>query len=332
VINCMPAVAPLLTITRGVPGCGKTTYAQKWVQDDTRNRSRLNRDDLRETMHGGSHGYPRELEDAVTVAHHAAVTALLLAGRDVITDDMNLSNKQVKAWMELARAAGADFDIVDLTNVPVETCIERDAARGNLGGHSVGAEYITQKHQQFIKGRAYPLPRPELKDPELQEIGRRYAVPLGKPKAVLVDLDGTMALMNGRGPFDWHRVGEDLANETVMRIVAMLADVNTYYEEIGDEEDMVEIIFMSGRDEVCRRETQDWLVKHGFSYTYPLFMRPSLPDGVNQPKDSIVKLALFDEHIRDNYEVVAVFDDRDQVVEMWRSIGLTCLQVAPGPF
>jgi hypothetical protein len=27
-----------------------------------------------------------------------------------------------------------------------------------------------------------------------------------------------------------------------------------------------------------------------------------------------------------------VLDDRDQVVTMWRGLGLTCLQVAPGDF
>ena len=33
---------------------------------------------------------------------------------------------------------------------------------------------------------------------------------------------------------------------------------------------------------------------------------------------------------KDNVE--AVFDDRQKVVDMWREIGLTCMQVAPGNF
>jgi hypothetical protein len=36
--------------------------------------------------------------------------------------------------------------------------------------------------------------------------------------------------------------------------------------------------------------------------------------------------------VRDNFDVQFVLDDRDQVVEMWRAMGLTCLQVAPGNF
>jgi hypothetical protein len=37
-------------------------------------------------------------------------------------------------------------------------------------------------------------------------------------------------------------------------------------------------------------------------------------------------------HIRPNYDVKYVIDDRDQVVDMWRSLGLRVLQVAPGNF
>jgi len=49
-------------------------------------------------------------------------------------------------------------------------------------------------------------------------------------------------------------------------------------------------------------------------------------------KDRIVKLELFNEHIRHNYRVVAVWDDRKQVVEMWRALGLTVFHVADGNF
>lgn len=49
-------------------------------------------------------------------------------------------------------------------------------------------------------------------------------------------------------------------------------------------------------------------------------------------KDSIAKHELFDEHIRDRYRIAFVLDDRDQVVKMWRSLGLTVFQVADGTF
>ena len=318
-----------LTITRGLPGSGKTTYAKRWVSEDANHRSRLNRDDFREMLHGGPHGYDRALEQAVTFAHQGAVKCLLLAGRDVICDDMNLANRQVKDWMKLAAEAKANFAVVDFTNVTIDECIKRDLARAGDGGHFVGAQYITKKYEQFIKGKPYPLPLPELSAGQYVE---PYVAPKGKPKCILVDIDGTMALMNGRGPFDWHRVGEDLPNGPVVDLVHIIADhLPPDGERWGVPPEQIEVIFMSGRDEVCREETEIWLDRLGF-FSHKLFMRPSLPDGVQQPADSVVKLALFDEHIRHNYDVQFVLDDRQQVVDMWRRLGLTCLQVAPGDF
>jgi predicted kinase len=314
-----------LIITRGLPGSGKTTYAKKWVGENTSLRARVNRDDLREILHGGAHGYPRELESSVTFAHQASVRALLMSGKDVIVDDMNLQNKQVKAWMKVANEAKAGFEVVDFTNVTVGTCIDRDKSRFLQGGRHVGEEYITKKYQQFIKGRPYPLPMPEEPAKAYRE---PYVPPKSARKCILVDIDGTMALMNGRGPFEWWRVGEDLPNQAIVDLVW------AYYRSPWVKD--VELIFMSGRDEVCRPETTKWLTELGFPVNQftgiKLFMRPSLPDGVQQPADHVVKLALFDEHIRYNYNVQFVLDDRNQVVDMWRELGLTCLQVAPGDF
>ena len=50
-------------------------------------------------------------------------------------------------------------------------------------------------------------------------------------------------------------------------------------------------------------------------------------------KDALIKREIYERHIADLYDVVMVFDDRDQVVAMWRDeLGLTCFQVAPGAF
>ena len=88
-----------------------------------------------------------------------------------------------------------------------------------------------------------------------------------------------------------------------------------------------EILIVSGRDEVCRFKTYHWLINNNVSPGY-LFMRP---EG-NTEEDSVIKKRIFDEHIRDNYQVLFVLDDRKKVVNMWRSLGLTTLQVADGDF
>jgi hypothetical protein len=59
-----------------------------------------------------------------------------------------------------------------------------------------------------------------------------------------------------------------------------------------------------------------------------LFMRPA----GDTRKDSIVKREIFDAEIAHRWRVIGVFDDRRQVVRMWRALGLTVFQVAEGDF
>lgn len=61
---------------------------------------------------------------------------------------------------------------------------------------------------------------------------------------------------------------------------------------------------------------------------WELFMRPA----GDTRNDAVVKLELFDQHIRDRYDVLRCYDDRARVVAAWRSIGLTVFQVADGNF
>ena len=139
--------------------------------------------------------------------------------------------------------------------------------------------------------------------------------------AWLCDIDGTLALKGDRSPYDWARVSEDAPNKPVITVARALAARSG-------------LIYMSGRMEQCREATRMWL------HTYvclaglctcaaPLLMRK---DGDNRP-DQIIKRELFERHVVGLYEVEGVLDDRDKVVAMWRNeLGLTCLQVAPGPF
>lgn len=138
-----------------------------------------------------------------------------------------------------------------------------------------------------------------------------------KPKAIIVDIDGTLAKMNGRSPFDWSRVGEDKVNEPIKDIVLAYKKAMKCI-----------VIIFSGRDGVCRTETINWLIENRIYYD-KLFMR----EVGNNEKDSVIKRRLFDTHVKDKYDVQFVLDDRNQVVDMWRKdLGLTCLQVDYGDF
>jgi len=129
-------------------------------------------------------------------------------------------------------------------------------------------------------------------------------------RAVIIDIDGTLALRRTgpgeRSPFDWGRVGEDLPNPPVIELAQVLAASSRYM-----------MIVMSGRDEVCRRQTEMWLDAQQVPFDV-LLMRAAK----DNRKDAIVKEELYRRHIEGRYEVAFVVDDREQVITMWRSLGL----------
>lgn len=143
------------------------------------------------------------------------------------------------------------------------------------------------------------------------------------PDCVLVDIDGTVALMGKgiegrRGPYDLDRVSEDDPNEPIIDLVRVLRAAG--YPPV----------FLSGRDDHCWTETLNWLVDVGASDgNDPLFMRTT----GDYRADTIVKRELYEEHVVPYWRVKWVLDDRNSVVRMWRDeLGLTTLQVADGDF
>ncbi len=136
------------------------------------------------------------------------------------------------------------------------------------------------------------------------------------PKAVICDLDGTLALMNGRNPFDASSCENDLLNVPVNRVLEN-------YRKLG-----YKIILLSGRQDQFREQTERWLLQHGVGYEV-LLMRKFK----DNRKDSIIKREIFEEHIRGTYFIELVLDDRNQVVDMWRDeLRLPCFQVYYGDF
>jgi hypothetical protein len=142
-----------------------------------------------------------------------------------------------------------------------------------------------------------------------------YVPVLGTRPAIIVDVDGTLAINGtGRSPHDWTRVLEDSVNKPVAEIVQRC------YPDYR-------VLICSGREEICRSDTVAWLYNHNIRFDV-LYMR-----GMGDfRKDSIIKYEIFDQSIRNNYHIEFVLDDRQQVVDMWRAIGLTCVQVAEGNF
>jgi len=302
-----------LIATRGLPGSGKTTRARAWVAEDPVNRARVNRDDLRGMCHDGMFLAATDdvlgTERAITAVRNAAITALLQRGLDVVADDTNLPSRTVRELCRLAILAGADFEIWDLTNIPYEECNAQREAR-----ERVPDEVIGDMWQRYVRHRPWPLPLGD--EPADAAVPEPYVPNPALPAAILVDVDGTVALMGNRDPFDETRVHEDSPNWPVIAAVQSMAEAG------------YAIVFCSGRTEACRAETMTWLAKHTGVLFDLLLMRPA----GDMRQDAVVKLEIFNREIRHRYNVTGVFDDRQQVVDMWRSLGLTVFQVSDGKF
>ena len=87
----------------------------------------------------------------------------------------------------------------------------------------------------------------------------------------------------------------------------------------------IQILLCSGRNEEYRAETIKWLSEQGVHYHKLLLRREK-----DRRSDAVVKREMLT--TIDQSKVLFVVEDRSQVVEMWRSEGLVCLQCAPGEF
>jgi predicted kinase len=280
-------------LTRGLPGSGKSTWAREMLADNPGAYKRVNKDDLRAMLHNGKHS--KNNEQFVERVRDSIILEAIEDGKHVIIDDTNFAPRHEARIRQLVKGK-ATVRIEDFTDVTVEECIKRDLARTN----SVGEKVIRDMWRQFLA----PAPaKPEF-DPSL-------------PNAIIVDLDGTYALIGDRSPYDAARAEVDELNTVVHSIVSAYKSDPTRC-----------VILCSGRQSEHRAATERWLAKHDIAYD-ALFMRA---EG-DVRKDNIVKREIFENNIRGNWNIEFVLDDRSQVVDMWRNeLGLTCLQVAEGDF
>lgn len=287
---------PTLLMLRGLPASGKTTYALslpawQWM--------RVNQDDIRKTLGWTSWAtwdFKSPREHSVYAIKEAQIVNALRRGCNVVSDDTNFGPRETE-MRQLAKECGADFQIKEF-HTSVDQCIKFDE---NRPPHAqVGADVI----RGMALRHNWPPKRTVMADEHLMP-------------AIVCDLDGTLALhTSGRSPYDTARCGEDTVNRPIKRLIEM------YYRFM-----QYQIIYMTGREEKFRAETDAWMQQFHCP-PGPLWMRPT----GDFRKDYVVKSELFDSHVRDRYNVEFVLDDRNQVVDFWRSIGLTCLQVAKGDF
>ena len=147
-------------------------------------------------------------------------------------------------------------------------------------------------------------------------------------KTVVFDIDGTIANNDHRKHFvegkpkNWQkynaRMDEDGVYEDIVWIMTNLW-ANTD----------VRIVLCTGREEVYREMTEDWLIDKGiFHYVSDLYMRPAN----DYRSDAIVKVELLKQIESEWSRPYLWFDDRQQVVDAILAQGIRVMQVQEGNF
>jgi predicted kinase len=297
-------------IPRGIPGSGKTTWVKHQLATHTAGTAvRISNDDLSFMLYGQPWG-TFFFSDATRETLHNLRIAMLetFLKQDAIThiyvDNTNLAVQTVKSLQDVALRYGADFIVDDqFLEVDIEICIERDSKRDA----PVGVDVIRKMAKQMHKIKPWKVP-------VISKI-EKYNNDSSLTPAIIVDIDGTLAHMRDRSPYDWSRVSEDIVDENIKRIINLESSHGL-------------VIILSGRDGSCYNETKQWLLDNNVKF-FHLYMREA---GDSRP-DWIIKNEIFQQEIAGKYFIRYVLDDRDQVVDLWRNkLGLPTYQVAEGTF
>lgn len=294
-----------LVMCQGLPGSGKSTWAQSYGWDSSINHGHVfvvNKDAIRTKLEESGWAWSRENEGDVIAERDRRIVHYLTNYENVtvVSDDTNYGRKHKVALEAIARACGANFEVKKF-DTPIDECIRRDSLR--VGKACVGEAVIRRMAKQHDVQQGYPPAVPLL-------------TPEDAPYAIICDLDGTLSLLNGRNPYDASTADQDVCNEPVRNLLEVYYRTQHY-----------DIIYLSGREDKYRPQTETFMRLH---HCPPgrIFMRTT----GDHRKDWVVKGELFDAHVRGQYNVKFVLDDRNQVVDYWRHIGLTCFQVALGNF
>jgi hypothetical protein len=304
-----------ILILKGLPASGKSTFARNLINENKGTWKRLNKDELRAMLDNSFHTSANE--KFVEHVRDFMLIEALKEGKNVVIDDTNLSERPVERIKRVIRQFEKDTgDVVKIEFKLMETSLEECLARDEIREKKVGRDVILRMYNDLIAKEKLPNIKSK-KDIELSKRGPHYQTQDDTlPPAILCELDGTLAIIHNRSPFDSLRCETDLLNEPI-------AEILKNYAKIG-----VKIILMSGRDQTSRRPTTNWLTYNRIPYDI-LFMR----DTGDTRKDSVVKKELYEAHVKGHYFVKFVLDDRNQVVDIWSlELGLPCLQVNYGDF
>ena len=305
---------PKYIFCQGCPASGKSTWANKQIAKSKTSIVRINRDDIRREMFNfhlwKDYKFTSAKENSVTEEVNSRIAKAAAKGLSIIDDNTNLNNKYLVKSVDAARKLGYEVEFKTFFDVPLHELIDRNLNREL----SVPEDVIHRmfRAQLEIQGRIIK-PNPALLD------------------CVLVDVDGTIAHMGkgekwGRGPFEWDKVLNDKPKTNVIKLVQDLWTADN------------RIIFLTGRDGVAIEDTKKWINLHVFNplgITDAFSAREAdiyIRTAGDMRPDCVIKEELLRANILPKYNVKFALDDRNQMVDHYRALGIECWQVDAGRF
>ena len=257
-------------------------------------------------------------EDLVSNIKKDTAQVAFCKGYDIVVDNMNLNPKEVKFWKDLVEAHNKYLNNPTIAQpswvqweyeiefkdffISVEECVRRDAARPNPIGEKVIRD-TWRRYKHFIQTTLVE---------EYVDNLMRYT---GKPKCVVIDMDSTMCFNVTKRPWFGEGAAEgmikDVPNTGVCDVVRQL-------------QEQYLVVVATGRDTSQEEVTKQWLARQGINVDEYFFRTEGdYRKGVEVKKEQITS-------ILNKYDIVAVFEDCEPIVQMYREMGLTVLQPNKG--
>lgn len=232
---------------------------------------------------------------------------------DMVIDNMNLNPKGWKEYEEWIETYNASSHAINM-NVqyelefkdfftPVEECIRRDSLRSNPIGEKTIRD-IWNKYKHFIQTTSVE-----------QYVNNLIKPDPNKPYCVVIDMDSTMCFNTNKRP--WYGPGAAEGMEQDVENFGLCEMVNSLSKHYP-------IIVATGRDTTQEEVTKNWLKAHNIEPKEYYFRKSGdHRKGVIVKKEQITK-------ILEKYNILAIFEDSQPIVNMYREMGLTVLQPNKG--
>jgi hypothetical protein len=299
-----------ITFTVGPPGAGKTRWAhQEVARRGLEEVQRVNLDDFLTMTHGREFGLLSGPD--LTLVRRMLVDiirSIAESGRDVIVDGANLSTRFPRRVRD-ELGDNHRYGVQDFTGQPLEFCINNDRNRyaknpwAYVGSAEVNRTWSQgQALRRRFGGEGLPLWVEELNRPDGIV---PYLPDAGLPKALIVDIDGTLSRVDPAPARDTSGLGDGLDHRLAKLLGSLTHGHGTH------------VVLLTSRGEECHDVLLEWLSARQMPYG-EVHMRPR----GDSRRDGAVKLDLFDRHVRHRFNVVAAFYDREHPLGLWHRLGL----------